>query len=130
VRVELTPDRNLSGFLKANLGRYLPDQPWNAQDFSISRADLLVALMFHDSGATATREKPISSIPLHYLDLTGQLALDRPMLVARVDRPATRLVLGHAPRAPRIERTTMLRVILPLKAATAEAEGEGKGKDK
>jgi hypothetical protein len=41
------------------------------------------------------------------------------MLVAQIDRPATHLVLGHAPRTPRIKRTTMLRVILPLKAAAA-----------
>ena len=27
--------------------------------------------MFHDSGATATRANPVTSIPLHYLDLTG-----------------------------------------------------------
>ena len=127
VRVELTRDRNLSGYLKANMGRYLPDQPWNAQEFSINRPDLLVALMFHDSGATATRENPVASIPLHYLDLTGQLALDRPMLFARIDRPATRLDLGHAPRPPRIERTTMLRVILPLKKPEGEGERTGNG---
>jgi hypothetical protein len=123
VRVELTQDRNLSGYLKANMGRYLPEQAWNAQDFNISRPDLLEALMFHDSGATATRENPVASIPLHYLDLTGQLALDRPMLFAQVDRPATRLELGRAPRPPRIERTTVLRVILPLKKAGDEGAG-------
>jgi hypothetical protein len=120
VRVELTQDRNLSGYLKANMNRYLPDQPWNAQEFTVHRGDLLTALMFHDSGATATRENPVASIPLHYLDLTGQLALDRPMLFARINRPATRLALGHAPRPPQIERTTMLRVILPLKKAGDE----------
>jgi hypothetical protein len=120
VRVELSQDRNLSGYLKANMSRYLSEQPWNAQDFRINRADLLIALMFHDSGATATRENPVASIPLHYLDLTGQLALERPMLFARINRPTTRLVLGHAPRAPRVERDTVLRVILPL-------EGPGNG---
>jgi hypothetical protein len=123
VRVELTQDRNLSGYLKANMARYLPEQPWSAQDFKISRADLLTALMFHDGGATATRENPVASIPLHYLDLTGQLALDRPMLFARIKRPATRLVIGRAPRPPRIERDTMLRAILPLEAAGDEPAG-------
>jgi len=118
IRVELAQeDRNLSGYLKANMPHYLPDQPWSAQDFKINRADLLVALMFHDSGATATRENSVASIPLRWLDLTGQLALDRPMLFGRIDRAATQLVLGHAPRPPRIERTTMLRVILPLETA-------------
>ncbi len=43
------------------------------------------------------------------------------MLVARVDRPGTRLVLGHAPGPPRIDQTTMLRVILPLKPAGQES---------
>jgi hypothetical protein len=122
-RVELTQDRNLSGYLKSNMPHYLPDQPYIAQDFKINRADLLVALMFHDSGATATRENPVASIPLRYLDLSGQLALDRPMLFARINRPSTRLVLGHAPRPPRIERTTMLRLILPLDAAGDSPRG-------
>ena len=40
IRVELTQDRNLSGYLKANMGRYLSNQPWNAQDFRINRSDL------------------------------------------------------------------------------------------
>ena len=126
--MELTQDRNLSGYLKANKGRYLPNQSWNAQDFKINRSDLLVALMFHDSGATATQENRVASIPLHSLDLTGQLALDRPMLVAQIKRPSTRLVLGHAPRAPRIERTTMLRIILPLEASRGDEEGAPPGR--
>jgi hypothetical protein len=123
VRVELSQDRNLSGYLKANMPHYLPEQPWIAQDFKINRVDLLVALMFHDGGATATRENPVASIPLHYLDLTGQLVLDRPMLFARIKRPASRLVIGRAPRAPRIERDTMLRVILPLESTGDEPGG-------
>jgi hypothetical protein len=87
-----------------------------------------MGLMFHDSGATATRENPVASIPLHYLDLTGQLALDRPMLFARINRPATRLILGRAPRPPQVERTTMLRVILPLKKAGDEGTGDARGR--
>jgi hypothetical protein len=128
IRVELTQDRNLSGYLGQNRGRYLPSQPWNVQDFKISRSDLLVGLMFHDSGATATQENPVASVPLQSLDLTGQLALDRPMLVARINRPLTHLVLGHAPRAPRIDRTTMLRIILPLEAARGDEEGAPPGR--
>ncbi len=47
-------------------------------------------------------------------DLTGQLALDRPMLVARIDRPAATVVLENAVTPPKVAQTTMLRVSLPL----------------
>jgi hypothetical protein len=111
-RVELSPDRNLSGLLKSRSVNPRTDQ--ESTSGRISRADLMLALMFHDSQSTASSDRPLASNPLHYLDLTGQLALDRPMLVGRVDRPAARLVLGNAPAPPRVEQTTMLRVILPL----------------
>ena len=39
----------------------------------------------------------LGNATLHDLDLTGQLALDRPMLVARIDRPGAQLVLDNAP---------------------------------
>ena len=83
----------------------------------------MLAIMFHDSQSTTSAERPLASNPLRYLDLTGQLALDRPMLVSRVDLPAATLVLGNAPAMPKVEQTTMLRVILPLgKPQTADAE--------
>ena len=63
-----------------------------------SASRILSGRTLRPCGATATRENPLASIPLHYLDLSGQLALDRPMLFGRVNRPSTRLVLGHAPR--------------------------------
>jgi hypothetical protein len=120
VQVELKPDRHLSGHLRKVRDKYMPAEPGGGGDFRISRPDLLLGLMFHDSEKTASAEAAMASGPLHDLDLTGQLALDRPMLVARVDRPGTRLVLGHAPSPPRIDQTTMLRVILPLKPAGKE----------
>ena len=84
----------------------------------------MLRLMFHDGGTTATSETPLASNTLNGLDLTGQLALDRPMLVGRIDRPASRLVLEHAPSTPKVDETTMLRVILPLgKAGGDAAEG-------
>ena len=43
---------------------------------------------------------PLWATALHDLDLTGQLALDRPMLVARINRPGAQLVLGELRRAP------------------------------
>jgi hypothetical protein len=114
VRVELSQDRQLAGLLGSLAKNYLPGNDFNSSGRRIARADLLLALMFHDSQATAGGDRPMASNPLHYLDLTGQLALNRPMLVARVDRPAATLVLENAPTPPKVEQTTMIRVILPL----------------
>jgi hypothetical protein len=122
VQVELSPDRQLSGhLLQASPGRVNPT-PWNNQGPLIDRADLLLDLMFHDSEATSTAEAPLQSNVLHNLDLTGLLAIDRPMLVARIDRPASRLVIENAPSAPQVEQTTLLRVILPLKKADDDSK--------
>ncbi|MBV8555739.1 MAG: hypothetical protein JO116_09245 [Planctomycetaceae bacterium] len=116
VRVELTPNRHLSGYLRdeRTVGKYLGTQAGSGEGSHISRPDLMLRLMFYDGGTTATSETPIASNTLNGLDLTGQLALDRPMLVGRIDRPASRLVLEHAPSTPKVDETTMLRVILPL----------------
>jgi hypothetical protein len=114
VRVELANDRNLSGYLKDKLSNYLGDQRFNPES-RINRADLMVGMMFHDSESTLTSERVVANNPLHELDLTGQLALQRPMLVARVKRPGARLALDNAPSPPKIDQMTMVRVILPLK---------------
>jgi hypothetical protein len=121
VRVELSSDRQLSGLLKSESGSYMPGKDFSAQAGKINRANLIMAVMFHDSQGT-TAERVLSSDPLRYLDLTGQLALDRPMLVARVDRPAARLVLDNAPANPKLDETTVVRVILPLKTKATEPE--------
>lgn len=115
IQVELTHNRNLSGLLK---DRKANNQPGSSADPSmkLDRGDLLLAVMFHESessralGARGT----LGNSQLRDLDLTGHLALDRPMLVARVNRPAAMLVVGNAPGEPKIDQTTMLRVILPL----------------
>jgi hypothetical protein len=112
VRVELSPDRQLPGLLKDRSKSYLPGP--DARGSRIGRADLAMALMFHDSQGGVTADRLLPSDPLRYLDLTGLLALDRPMLVGQIDRPAARLALGNAPSPPRVEQTTMVRVILPL----------------
>jgi hypothetical protein len=114
LRVELSNDRNLSGYLKSKQGRYL-DDPGGNREARIDRADLMLAVMFHDSETTLASERVLSSDPLHDVDLTGQLALQRPMLVARIARPGSRLVLDGAPSPPKIDQTTLVRVILPLK---------------
>src|SRR5262249_4488010 len=114
VRAELSPDRQLAGLLRTQSGNYLPGQDYVAQGGRISRPDLLWRILFPDSQGTSAVDRPLASAPLRHLDLSGQLALDRPMLVARVDRPAARLVLENAPSPPKVDQTTMVRVILPL----------------
>ena len=115
VRVELSRDRQLPGLLRDRSRTYLPGTLGTLEGGRINRADLTLALMFHGSQASGTAaDRPLPSNPLHYLVLTGLLALNRPMLVGRVDRPAARLVLGNAPVPPRIDQTTLVRVVLPL----------------
>ena len=72
--------------------------------------------MFHDSESTpANEQRALANGPLHRLDLSGQLALQRPMLVARINRTGARLVLDKAPSPPKIDQLTLVRLILPLK---------------
>ena len=114
VRVELARERNLSGLMKDKQRNYLTDQAWN-RERPIDRADLMLAAMFHESQSTLSSERALSNDPLHDLDLSGQLALQRPMLVARIKRAGARLALDNAPSAPKIEQLTLVRIILPLK---------------
>ena len=123
IRVELQGDRSLSGELRDREKNYLNRQ--GASDALRSRADLILAAMFHESESRRTgQEQPLGNSVLHDLDLTGQLLLQRPMLVARIKRPAAQLAVGNAPGAPKVDQTTLLRVVLPLKnpaAKTADA---------
>jgi hypothetical protein len=114
VLVELASNRNLSGHLKANQPHYMSADGWN-RDNKINRADLLLSLMFHESEPTLASEHVLGNGQLHELDLTGQLALDRPMLVARIDRAGARLDLDNVPSPPKIDQLTLVRLILPIK---------------
>jgi hypothetical protein len=109
VRVEL--DRKE----ERRLSNYLNDLQATAGS---ARAKLVRSIMFHDAGAE-TITSQMSSDPLSYIDLSGQLALDRPMLVATVDRPGAILNLSNASTQPETRRTTVLRVILGLDEADA-----------
>jgi hypothetical protein len=113
VRVELNNVRNLSGLLKDKQHNYLSDHQWD-REHRIDRMDLMLAAMFHDSESSLASERVLANDPLHSLDLTGQLALQRPMLVARINRPGARLALDNVPSAPKIEQLTLVRIILPL----------------
>jgi len=112
VTIELTLDRKLSGHLHDLQTSYFdPSASYRNGNATIDRYKLAQAILFHDSDTSGINVLP--SRPLHGLDLTGQLLLDRPMLVAEVDRPMTDLDLGST-STPKTTRTTVLRVILPL----------------
>ena len=113
IQVELSQDRQLSNLIKSKANEYMPGN-YNAPAQRIDRPNLMLALMFHDTESSTRVDKRLANNPLHYLDLTGQLALERPMLVARIDRPGSTLVMGNTPSDPQIDQTTMLRVVLPL----------------
>ncbi|QEH32824.1 hypothetical protein OJF2_13080 [Aquisphaera giovannonii] len=113
VKVELSSDRNLAGELRSRAPSYSADQYRNART-SINRGNLLLAAMFHESESGRAGGDRLSNVLLNELDLTGQLALDRPMLVARIGRPGAQLALENVPSRPKIDQTTLLRIILPL----------------
>ncbi len=92
----------------------LTDESGNA----VERPDLIRALMFH--GGFGARAAELSSFSLRTMDLSGQLDLRRPMLVAEVNGPVAQLRLGGNGSPPKMTQTTVLRVILPLKAATPD----------
>jgi hypothetical protein len=114
IRVETTgTDRDLSGYLKDERKRYIdPAQP--TPEFRIDRPALMLNAMFHESESQLGNDRALANDTMHELDLTGQLALGRPMLVARVGRPGSRLVLDNPPSPPKVDQATLLRVILPL----------------
>jgi hypothetical protein len=111
-------DRSLSEHLREELNNFLPQNSTVVGESGAGmqdklRADLVREILFHQ--ADATGQESISSRVHHDLDLTGQLALGRPMLVAEVDRPGTQLLIDGKSGSAKTEQTTVLRVILPLK---------------
>jgi len=115
IRVELTHNRNLSGLLKDLRPNYHPGSS-SDPTVKLDRGDLLLAAMFHESESSRALGggRTLANSQLHDLDLTGQLTLGRPMLVARVKRPAAQVAIGNAPGEPKIDQTTLLRIILPM----------------
>ncbi|WP_435021851.1 hypothetical protein TA3x_002592 [Tundrisphaera sp. TA3] len=113
VQIDASLNRVLGGYLDDLRASFMPDNFYGQQTAKIDRANLARELMFHDSDRSGKVSLP--SRALHDLDLTGQLELGRPMLVAQVDRPAAKLLLGDTPSPAKVEQTTLIRVILPLK---------------
>ena len=113
VDIEKTLDRALASYLQEKRPTFIPVNYYGSQNENINRVDLVREMMFHDSDMSG--QGTVASRTHHELDLTGQLALGRPMLVATIDRPGTQLVLGNTPGEAKTDQTTLLRVILPLK---------------
>jgi hypothetical protein len=105
--------RSLASFLQDNRRNFMPANSYMNGNESIDRVDLIREMMFHDSDTSGLESIP--SRTHHELDLSGQLALGRPMLVATIDRPGTQLVLKDTTAEAKTDQTTLLRVILPLK---------------
>ena len=106
-------DRALASYLQEKRQTFIPVNYYMSQNETIDRVNLIREMMFHDSDASGLETVP--SRTHHELDLTGQLALGRPILVATIDRPGTQLVLGNTPGEAKTDQTTLLRVIMPLK---------------
>lgn len=130
VRVDQSKSpRHLSGLLRDRMGGIQANQPWNNNSgVQIQRPALMLALMFSDMQA-GDANTTLTNNPLHYVDLSGQLALKRPILVARTDRQGSRLILGNSSKAAKVDQTTMVRVLLSLKTAEADAVKSAKAKE-
>jgi hypothetical protein len=106
-------DQNLGGYLERIQAAIpaLQNYEWDNARIDLARADLVKALMFNRAG----RSKGLRvNLVLKDLDLSSQLDLGRPILVAELDGPAADLVLGVAPgNDPKITQTTLVRVVLP-----------------
>ncbi len=112
--------RTLANFLQEKRPNFTPVNYYMNANENINRVDLIREMMFHDSDASG--QESIPSRTHHELDLSGQLALDRPMLVATIDRPGTQLVLKDSTNEAKTEQTTLLRVILPIKKEAEAAK--------
>ena len=119
VQVDSTENRMLANQLKSARETLIPEYGYVTNAKAINRADLVRELMFHDSDTSGLETLP--SRTHHDLDLTGQLILERPMLIAEVDRPGAVLDLANPPGEVQTDRTTLIRFILPLKQDPATA---------
>ena len=117
VQVDATLNRTLGNQLVQVRNTFLPSNQFNTTATTINRANLVREMMFHDSDESG--QETVPSRTHRELDLTGQLVLDRPMLIAQIDRPGAVLNLGNSPGSVKTDQTTVLRMILPLKQDAA-----------
>ena len=122
VDIEKTLDRALASYLQEKRRSFIPANYWNQAE-NVDRADLIREMMFHDSDASG--QETVPSRTHHELDLTGQLAA-RPADAGRrrSTGPGPSSSSATPPARPGPTRTTVLRVILPLKKEAAAVEAE------
>ena len=113
VRVDSAANRNLNGYLEdldkdvGRLGVFRPDV-----EAGPLRSKVVRALSFARAGRRRGALK--ANIVLDDLDLSSQLDLGRPILLADLEGPASALLLDGAPaEAAKQSQTTVLRVLLP-----------------
>ncbi len=117
VQLDTAENRALANQLQDARKVLIPPNGYVSDAKLINRADLVREIMFHDADASGLETVP--SRTHHDMDLTGQLTLDRPMLIAEVNRPGAVLNLNETATDIKAEHTTVLRIILPLKQDTA-----------
>lgn len=119
VQVERQTNRVLSHVLQERAQPFRPGSPVyveaDSQAAAPPRGDLIRAAMFRGALTSKDLSAPVGAT-LHDLDLSGQLSLDRPILIAGFDRPAALLHLDGAASTPKIDQETVVRALLPLTA--------------
>lgn len=111
IRVDSASNRNLSGFLE-DIGRSL-NGVYAASPRGgsvIPRAEIVRALSFARAGRRRG-QKP--NLVLGDLDLSPQLDLGRPILIATLEGPSSALLLDGSEPDAREDQGTVLRVLLP-----------------
>jgi hypothetical protein len=113
VRIASASNRNLTGYLDQIARGFNQIYTYDPNaTVTVSRADLIRSLSFARSSRRQRGQK--SNLVLGQLDLSAQLDLGRPILLAELDGPSSALVLdGEEPTTATQERSTVLRVLLP-----------------
>lgn len=119
VLVNPTKTQNLTGYLDRFAAGELRISGQNWADRAKAKLPRLV--MFHESGSAAIRT--MNNGPLSRLDLTPLLSLNRPMLVAKVNRPVSQLTLAGAQNLEqaKVDQVTLIRCLLPLEVEASSA---------
>ena len=117
VLVNPTKTQNLTGYLD----RYSAGELQFSGNTWADRARMKLPrlMMFHQSGPASLRA--MENGPLSRLDLSPLLPLNRPILVAKVGKSSSQLVLGGISglENAKVSQTSLVRCLLPLEAGNA-----------
>ncbi len=119
VLVNPTKTQNLTGYLdRFSSGELTPSgMDWAER----ARTKLPRLMMFHQSGPATLRA--MENGPFGRLDFSNILPLNRPLLVARINKPSSQLVLDgiSGVESAQINQTSLVRCLLPIEAENAAA---------